>query len=295
MTVRLPVYAGRPKKRSTARIGIYLFLAVSALFFLLPVLVMINTSLKPLDEIRPGSLLIPPLQPSFDAWRAAWSSACTGLTCNGIQGGFINSIKILAPSVFFSVLAGSWIGYTLTFWRYRWSELFFAVLLAGAFIPYQVFLYPLVRVFSYSGIYNSLASVVIVHVIFGLPIVTLLFRNFYASLPVELFNAARVDGGGIVTIYRRIILPMSAPMLVVATLLQATGIWNDFLFGLTFAGRDNYPMTVQLNNIVNSAEGGQAYNVNMAATLLTALVPLVLYLVCGRWLVRGIASGSVKG
>lgn len=134
-----------------------------------------------------------------------------------------------------------------------------------------------------------------VHIIFGLPIVTLLFRNFYASLPVELFNAARIDGGGIVTIYRRIILPISTPMLVVATLLQATGIWNDFLFGLTFAGCDNYPMTVQLNNIVNSTEGNQAYNVNMAAALLTALVPLALYLVCGRWLVRSITSGSVKG
>jgi len=295
MSTSGPVYTRRPGRFSSARIGIYLFLVISALFFLLPVLVMINTSLKPLAEIRPGSLLTPPLQPSFDAWHTAWSSACTGLTCNGIRGGFINSIKILIPSVFFSVLAGSWTGYTLTFWRYRWSEFFFAVLLAGAFIPYQVFLYPLVRIFSYSGIYNSITSVVLVHIIFGLPIVTLLFRNFYASLPVELFNAARVDGGGLMTIYRRIILPMSAPMLVVATLLQATGIWNDFLFGLTFAGRDNYPMTVQLNNIVNSTEGGQAYNVNMAATLLTALAPLALYLACGRWFVRGIAAGSIKG
>lgn len=288
-------HSHRPRKITTARLGIYLFLLISALFFLLPVFVMFNTSLKSVGEITPGSLLTLPLHPSFDAWHTAWSRACTGLTCNGIRSGFINSIKILLPSVILSVLIGSWTGYLLTFWRNRWSELFFAILLAGAFIPYQVYLYPLVRIFFTSGIYNSLASVVIVHIIFGLPIVTLLFRNFYYSVPVELFSAARVDGGGIVSIYWRIILPVSTPILVVATLLQSTGIWNDFLFGLTFAGRDNYPMTVQLNNIVNSTEGNQTYNVNMAATLLTALAPLVLYLVCGRWLVRGITSGSVKG
>jgi glucose/mannose transport system permease protein len=136
---------------------------------------------------------------------------------------------------------------------------------------------------------------VVVHIIFGMPIMTLLFRNFYASLPRELFNAARVDGGGFLTIFLRVILPMSTPMLIVATILQVTGIWNDFILGLTFAGRANLPMTVQLNNIVNSVQGERAYNVDMAATVLTALVPLVVYFVSGRWFVRGIAAGAVKG
>jgi glucose/mannose transport system permease protein len=136
---------------------------------------------------------------------------------------------------------------------------------------------------------------VTVHIIFGMPIMTLLFRNFYSSLPRELFNAARVDGGGFLTIFWRVMLPMSTPMLIVATILQVTGIWNDFILGLTFAGRENLPMTVQLNNIVNSTQGERAYNVDMAATMLAGLVPLVVYFVSGRWFVRGIAAGAVKG
>ncbi|MCV0429331.1 MAG: carbohydrate ABC transporter permease, partial [Roseibium sp.] len=126
-------------------------------------------------------------------------------------------------------------------------------------------------------------------------IMTLIFRNYYASLPKEIFNAARVDGGGFFSIFFYVLLPMSTPMLIVAVILQVTGIWNDYLLGLIFGGRDNIPMTVQLNNIVNSARGDVAYNVNMAATLLTALVPLAVYFFSGRWFVRGIAAGAVKG
>lgn len=209
--------------------------------------------------------------------------------------GFWNSVRILIPSVILSIVAGAVNGYALSFWRVKGANLLFAVLLVGAFIPYQVFLYPLVRLFSQAGIYNSLTCIVLVHVIFGLPLMTLLFRNYYASLPVELFNAARIDGGGFMTIFWRVMLPMSTPMIVVACILQVTGIWNDFIFGLTFAGRENLPMTVQLNNIVNSTQGERAYNVDMAATMLTAMVPLVVYFVSGRWFVRGIAAGAVKG
>jgi glucose/mannose transport system permease protein len=169
------------------------------------------------------------------------------------------------------------------------------VLLVGAFIPYQVFLYPLVRIFSQAGINNSLPCIVLVHVIFGLPTLTLLFRNYYAGLPIELFKAARVDGGGFWSIFLRVMLPMSTPMLVVATILQVTGIWNDFIFGLTFAGRENLPMTVQLNNIVNSTTGERLYNVDMAATILAAMLPLAVYFISGRWFVRGIAAGALKG
>ena len=204
-------------------------------------------------------------------------------------------MRILIPSVILSILLGALNGYALCFWRVRGAELLFAILLIGAFIPYQVFLYPLVRLFSVFGIYNSLVGIVIVHIVFGMPIMTLLFRNFYASLPRELFNAARIDGGGFTTIFLRVMLPMSTPMLIVAVILQVTGIWNDFILGLTFAGRENLPMTVQLNNIVNSVQGERAYNVDMAATVLTALVPLVVYFASGRWFVRGIAAGAVKG
>jgi glucose/mannose transport system permease protein len=285
----------RPRHLTAGRIGIYAFLITAALFFMLPLWIMVVTSLKPMEEIRLGNILALPAAMTFEAWTKAWSSACTGLECNGISVGFWNSVRILIPSVILSIIAGAINGYALSFWRVKGANVMFGILLLGAFIPYQVFLYPLVRIFSITGIYNSLTCIVLVHVIFGLPTMTLLFRNYYAGLPIELFKAARIDGGGFWTIFLRVILPMSTPILVVATILQVTGIWNDFIFGLTFAGRENLPMTVQLNNIVNSTQGERAYNVDMAATMLAALVPLVVYFVSGRWFVRGIAAGAVKG
>jgi glucose/mannose transport system permease protein len=288
--------SGRRARRMTAgRMGIYAFLVISALFFLLPLWIMLVTSLKPMEEIRLGNLVAWPSAATFEPWLRAWASACTGLECNGIRVGFWNSMQILVPSVFMSITAGAVTGYALSFWRVKGANIIFAILLVGAFIPYQVFLYPLVRLSALAGIYNSLLCIVIVHTIFGLPLMTLLFRNFYAGLPIELFKAARVDGGGFWTIFLMIILPMSTPILIVAAILQVTGIWNDFILGLTFAGRENLPMTVQLNNIVASTQGERAYNVDMAATILTALVPLFVYFISGRWFVRGITAGGVKG
>lgn len=285
----------RPRHVTIGRIGVYAFLVTAALFFLLPLWIMVVTSLKPMDEVRLGHILAWPASPTVAPWVKAWSEACTGLNCDGIRVGFWNSVQILIPSVILSIAIGAVNGYALSFWRVRGANLMFGILLLGAFIPYQVFLYPLVRIFSLAGIYNSLPCIVITHVIFGLPTMTLIFRNYYAGLPIELFKAARIDGGGFWTIFLHVMLPMSIPILVVATILQVTGIWNDFIFGLTFAGRENLPMTVQLNNVVNSTQGERAYNVDMAATMLTALVPLVVYFVSGRWFVRGIAAGAVKG
>lgn len=285
----------KPKRISLARLGIHAFLIVVAAFFLVPLWVMLVTSFKTMNEIRLGNMLAWPADFTVEAWYKAWSSACTGLACNGIQVGFWNSVRILVPSVIASIAVGAITGYAMTFYRVRGANALFGLLLLGAFIPYQVFLYPLVRLFSSVGLYDSLAGIVVVHVAFGLPLMTLLFRNYYSSLPIELFNAARVDGAGFAQIFRHVFLPMSAPIIIVATILQVTGIWNDFILGLTFAGRQNRPMTVLLNNIVNSTQGEAAYNVDMAATILTALVPLTVYLVSGRWFVRGIAAGAVKG
>jgi glucose/mannose transport system permease protein len=295
MSLALEPRGRRPHQLTAGRIGIYAFLIVAALFFLLPAYVMVITSLKPMSEIRLGNLFAWPTQWTTEPWIKAWSSACTGVDCNGIRVGFLNSVKILVPSVILSILAGALNGYALTFWRPRGSSLLFGVLLVGAFIPYQVFLFPLVRSLSSVGLYNSLPGIVVVHTIFGMPIMTLLFRNFYIGLPLELFNAARVDGAGFWRIFGQVMLPMSVPMIIVAVILQVTGIWNDFLFGLIFAGRENLPMTVELNNVVNTTMGEKEYNVNMAATMLTALVPLVVYFASGRWFVRGIAAGAVKG
>ncbi|CAB3800618.1 hypothetical protein LMG28688_05202 [Paraburkholderia caffeinitolerans] len=287
-----------PKRRrhfTPARLGIYGFLIIAALFFLLPLYVMLVTSVKPMDEIRMGHLLALPLHITLAPWRDAWSSACTGLECAGIHVGFWNSVRIVVPSTIISIAVGAVNGYALSFWRPRGAGVLFAVLLAGAFIPVQVMVYPLVRVLATAHLFASLPGIVLIHTIFGMPVMTLLFRNYYAGLPQELFKAARIDGGGFWRIFIQLMLPMSTPIIVVALIMQVTGIWNDYILGLVFAGTKNLPMTVQLNNIINTTTGERLYNVNMAATILTSLVPLAIYFVSGRWFVRGIASGAVKG
>ena len=290
------ISARRPSKAWTpGRIGVYVFLISSALFFLMPLYVMLVTSFKTMDEIRNSSIFAVPMLPSVDAWVKAWSSACTGLECNGLQVGFWSSVKIVIPSVFFSILLGCINGYALTFWRPRFANVLFGILMIGVFVPYQVIMYPLVRMLSSVGLFGSLWAIVAIHSIFGMPVMTLLFRNYYTSIPDELFKAARIDGGGFWRIFFELMLPMSTPILIVATIMQVTGIWNDYVLGLIFGAGQISPMTVQLNNIVNSTYGERAYNVNMAATILTSAVPLLIYLVSGRWFVRGIAAGAVKG
>ncbi|WP_375597638.1 carbohydrate ABC transporter permease [Devosia sp. Naph2] len=286
----------RPKPFFTPKkIMLYTTLVFFSLYFLFPLYVMLVTSFKTMPEIRFGNIFAFPGQINFDAWVKAWTSACTGLTCEGLAPGFWNSVKITIPSTIVSIFIAAVNGYALVNWRFKGSEIFFSILIFGSFIPYQVFLYPLVMITRELGIFGTLQAVIIVHTIFGMPILTLLFRNYFASLPVELFKAARVDGAGFWRIFFEIMLPMSLPIFVVALILQVTGIWNDFLFGVVFAGTQNLPMTVQLNNIVNSAQGTPEYNVNMAATVLTGLVPLIIYFVSGKLFVRGVAAGAVKG
>ncbi len=290
------VSAVRRRSRLTpARVGVYAFLLSAALFFLLPLYVMLVTSVKPMSEIRLGHLLALPVHFTLEPWSTAWQSACTGLDCNGIRVGFWNSVRIVVPATILSIFVGAVNGYALSFWRPRGAGVLFAILLVGAFIPVQVMVYPLVRVLASVHLFSSLPGIVVIHTIFGMPVMTLLFRNYYASIPLELFKAARIDGGGFWRIFLQLMLPMSVPIIVVAIIMQVTGIWNDFILGLVFAGTKNLPMTVQLNNIINTTTGERLYNVNMAATILTSMVPLAIYFISGRWFVRGIASGAVKG
>ncbi|MGN6304583.1 MAG: carbohydrate ABC transporter permease [Mesorhizobium sp.] len=288
---------GRKPRRALSRRNIILYgtLFVVAVYYLLPLYVMVVTSLKGMPEIRLGHIFAPPVEITFQPWVKAWAEACTGLNCDGLSRGFWNSVRITVPSVLLSIAIASVNGYALANWRFKGAEVFFTILIVGAFIPYQVMLYPIVIILREMGLYGTLTGLVLVHSIFGMPILTLLFRNYFASLPEELFKAARVDGAGFWGIYLRIMLPMSLPIFVVAVIIQITGIWNDFLFGVVYTKPDLYPMTVQLNNIVNSVQGVKEYNVNMAATLLTGLVPLLVYFVSGKLFVRGIAAGAVKG
>jgi glucose/mannose transport system permease protein len=286
----------RPRKVLSSRnIIVYGLLGLAALYYLLPLYVMVVTSLKGMPEIRLGNIFSPPVEITFEPWVKAWSEACTGLNCDGLSRGFWNSVRITIPSVIVSIAIASVNGYALANWRFKGSEIFFTILIVGAFIPYQVMIYPIVIVLREMGLYGTIYGLILVHSIFGMPIQTLLFRNYFVSLPEELFKAARIDGAGFWQIYFRIMLPMSLPIFVVSMILQTTGIWNDFLFGVVFTRPDTYPMTVQLNNIVNSVQGVKEYNVNMAATLLTGAVPLIVYFVSGRLFVRGIAAGAVKG
>lgn len=287
-----------PKPRpmlSPRNIMIYGTLFIVAIYYALPLYVMVVTSLKGMPEIRLGNIFAPPVEVTFEPWVKAWAEACTGLNCNGLSQGFWNSVKILIPSAALSILIASINGYALANWKFKGSEVFFTILIFGAFVPYQVIIYPIVIILRELNLFGKLGGLVMVHVIFGMPILTLLFRNYFTSLPEELFKAARVDGAGFWGIYFRIMLPMSLPIFVVALILQVTGIWNDFLFGVIYTKPDNYPMTVQLNNIVNSVQGVKEYNVNMAATMLTGVVPLIIYFASGKLFVRGIAAGAVKG
>ncbi len=286
----------KPKRRfSRANIFLYGTLIVVSLYYLLPLYVMLVTSVKGMPEIRLGNVFSPPVEVTFQPWVKAWAEACTGINCDGLSRGFWNSVQILIPSVILSIAIASVNGYALSNWKFKGSEVFFTILIIGAFIPYQTMLYPIVILLREIGLMGSIWGLVLVHSVFGMPILTLLFRNYFASIPEELFKAARVDGAGFWQIYFQIMLPMALPIFVVAIILQVTGIWNDFLFGVIYTKPATYPMTVQLNNIVNSVQGIKEYNVNMAATLLTGLVPLIIYFASGKLFVRGIAAGAVKG
>jgi glucose/mannose transport system permease protein len=287
----------RPRRThlTPSRIGVYAFLLSTSAFFALPLYVMVVTSLKTSEEVRQTLLFAWPASPQFSNWVEAWSTACISMTCEGIQGGFWNSVRLVIPATVLSIFLGALNGYALSFWRSKWGDFLYGILMLGAFVPFQVMVYPLVAWFRLGGFYNTYWAILLVHCIFGMPILTLLFRNYYVSIPQELFKAARIDGGGFWRIFLQLMLPMATPMIIVASFFQVTGIWNDYLFGLIFAGKDNYPMTVQLNNLVNTTFGERRYNIDMAATMLTSLVPLALYFFSGRWFVRGIAAGAVKG
>jgi len=277
------------------RTFIYALLVFCALYYLIPLYVMISTSLKSLDEIRSGNLLDFPLHPNTLAWTKAWSEACTGVQCSGLQPYFWNSVKMVVPAVLISTFIGSLNGYVLAHWRFRYSEIFFTALMVGCFIPFQVVILPMARLLGTMGIANTTGGLVLVHVIYGMAFTTLFFRNYYVTVPEELVKAARIDGAGFFFIYARIIMPLSLPIFMVCIIWQFTQIWNDFLFGVVFGGSDAQPVTVALNNLVNTSTGVTEYNVNMAAAIIAALPTLVLYLLAGKYFVRGLTAGAVKG
>jgi glucose/mannose transport system permease protein len=280
---------------SVGRVLIYTLLVLVAIYYLIPLYVMLTTSFKTLDEIRGGNLLDIPLSPTGEAWAKAWSSACTGVRCEGMAPFFWNSVYMAVPAVLISTMIGSLNGYVLSHWRFRGSEIVFTALMVGCFIPFQVVILPMARLLGAFELANTTTGLVIVHIIYGIAFTTLFFRNYYVSVPDELVKAARIDGAGFFMIYRKIIFPLSLPIFMVCFIWQFTQIWNDFLFGVVFGGSDAQPITVALNNLVNTSTGVKEYNVNMAAAIIAALPTLLIYMVAGKYFVRGLTAGAVKG
>lgn len=289
---------GRARARRRFPVGrmlVYAMLIVAAAFFLVPMYVMLATSLKDAEEIRSGNLLALPHALNLDAWRAAWSGACTGVDCNGLKPFFWNSVAMTVPAVLISTAWGAVNGYVLSLWKFRGSDLLFGLLLFGVFMPFQVVLLPMSQVLGALGLSSSIGGLVLVHCLAGLASTTLFFRNYYAAIPRELVNAARIDGAGFWRIFWRVVLPMSTPIIMVTIIWQVTAIWNDFLFGVAFSGTDSKPITVGLNNLANTSSSVKAYNVDMAAAIIAGLPTIALYVLAGKYFVRGLTAGAVKG
>ena len=282
-------------KRLALRWLLYLLLCTFALYYMMPLFVMITTSLKNLEEIRTGSLMSLPREITLAAWSTAWSSACTGIQCEGLRPYFWNSVLLAVPAVLISTIIGAINGYVVAQWRFKLSNILFALMLFGCFIPFQVVLLPMARVLGITGLAGSISGLIFVHVIYGIGFTTLFFRNYYVTIPVELVKAAKVDGASFWRIFFSIFLPLSIPIIVVTVIWQFTQIWNDFLFGVSFSEAGTQPITVALNNIVNSTTGVKEYNVDMAAAIIAALPTLLVYIVAGKYFIRGLTAGSVKG
>lgn len=277
------------------RLILWSLLILFALYFLTPMYVMLSTSLKDMEQVRNGSLLSLPTSPTTEAWSKAWSGACTGTDCNGLKPFFLNSLLLVIPAVLVSSAIGAINGYVLAKWRFPGSETMFAFLLFGVFMPMQVVLLPMSQVLGWLGIASSLWGLILIHVLAGIPSTTLFFRNYYVGLPDELVKAAMLDGASFWQIFFRIVLPLSTPIVVVTLIWQFTNIWNDFLYGVVFSGADSKPVTVGLNNLANTSSTVKEYNVDMAAALIAALPTLFVYVVAGKYFVRGLTAGAVKG
>ena len=284
-----------PWKNQVLRWVLYLMLAIFAVYYMLPLFVMVTTSFKSLEEIRTGSLISLPRDITFEAWVSAWTGACSGIKCEGLRPYFWNSVIMAVPAVIISTLIGALNGFAVAQWRFVGANWIFALILFGCFIPFQVVLLPMARLLGLMGLAGSIPGLIMVHVIYGIGFTTLFFRNYYVTIPIELVKAAKIDGASFFRIFFSVFLPLSLPIIVVTVIWQFTQIWNDFLFGVSFSEAGTQPVTVALNNIVNSTTGVKEYNVDMASAIIAALPTLAVYVIAGKYFIRGLTAGSVKG
>ena len=286
------VYPTRRRKYGT-RVLIYALLILASLFYLLPVYLLVITGMKSFQEVSLARMWDLPSGLHFDSYLKAWfGNQAEGI--RGLNANFMNSVYLAIPATLGSALLGSLNGYILAKWRFRGSNTLFTLMLFGMFIPYQSILIPLVQVLQRLHLYGSLGGLIFVHIVYGIPITTLIFRNYYAAIPTELVEAAKIDGAGLIGIYRHILFPISVPGFAVVIIWQFQSIWNDFLFGVIVTSRPNVqPITVALNNMAGSYI--VEWNVQMAGAILAAIPTLLVFIFLGRFFMRGLLAGSLKG
>jgi glucose/mannose transport system permease protein len=287
--------AERTLKNTAPRVLLYVVLGFFALLFVLPLYVMLVNSVKPLDEIRSGDMMSLPHVFTWQPWHDAWSLAQIGVQATGLRPYFVNSFLMAVPGVAISTALGAFNGYVLTQFSFRGAHVVFALLMFSVFIPFQIVLIPMAKTLGFLGLAGTVKGLIFVNTVYGIGFTTLFFRNYYAAFPNELIRSARMDGAGFFGVLMRILLPNSAPIIVVTVIWQFTNIWNDFLFGASFADVDSMPMTIALNNLVSSSTGVKEYNVHFAGAIMAALPTLIVYIVAGRYFVRGLMAGAVKG
>ena len=266
------------------RLVAYALLLVVALFYLLPVYVIVVTALKSFAAVSSTTPWQLPSAPTLAAFGDALQT---------LAPSFLNSALLVVPATVLSALLGSFNGYVLSKWRFRGADLVFTLILFGMFIPYQSILLPLVLALERLNLYGGIPGLILTHVVYGIPITTLIFRNYYAAVPNEVIEAARIDGASVLGVYRHVLFPLSMPGFVVVLIWQFTSIWNEFLFAVTITLPDQWPITVALNGLAGSLLAH--YELQMAGALLTALPPLIIYVVLGRYFIRGLLAGALKG
>ena len=274
--------------RIPRRIGewlVVLVLILALLFYLMPLYVMIVNGLKEAQNVSLSTMWQLPAQFTGGGFTEAFKRLAPNMR---------SSLLMVVPATVISSLFGSLNGYLLSKWKFKGSDVLFIFMLFGFFIPYQAVLLPLVRTLQSLGLYGTIPGLILVHVVYGLPITTLIFRNYFAGVPTELVEACRVDGAGLLTTFTKVMLPLSIPAFVVVGIFQFTNIWNDFLFGVTIVPNPAaQPVTIALNNL--SGNFSVDWNVVMAGALVAALPTILVYVFLGRYFVQGLLAGSVKG
>jgi glucose/mannose transport system permease protein len=277
-----------------SRVAIYGLLGLFAAIYLIPLIVVVLNSFREQAEIARGGLISLPESFRLDAWSQAWSTYCIAGTCEGMKRNFFNSLWMTIPATIVSTLLGALNGYVLSKWRFKGSEILFTCMLLGVFMPGQIALMPWAFVLGKLGLTNSTYGLILVHVIQGISFTTLFCRNYYVSIPDDLIKAARIDGAGFWRIFRKIVLPLSPPILIVTVIWQFTGIWNEYLFGVVFTSGVEQPITAALVALTASGTTARAYDVMSASVLIGALPPLLIYLFGGKYFVRGLTQGAIK-